>query len=198
MKILGVKGRVLTGILKTKWIRCDSQIGCLSRFPGVGIHLLNSNDVWVSFLEGFEKNFESYGPERLDSVGEPYDFDSLMHYDNQAFSKNGQNTLESLADPTRSLGNMDDFSKIDIKQLLKSYPCKAGDKKPKDKKKERSPESKSVFFYAVRQDLTTLHELTLLSFSYPTHRCRKKKIYIYIMYQNLVCILFANLYNKQS
>ena len=146
MKILGVKGRVLTGILKTKWIRCDSQIGCLSRFPGVGIHLLNSNDVWVSFLEGFEKNFESYGPERLDSVGEPYDFDSLMHYDNQAFSKNGQNTLESLADPNRSLGNMDDFSKIDIKQLLKSYPCKAGDKKPKDKKKERSPESKSVFF----------------------------------------------------
>lgn len=112
-----------------------------------------------------------------------------MHYDNQAFSKNGQNTLESLADPTRSLGNMDDFSKIDIKQLLKSYPCKAGDKKPKDKKKERSPESKSVFFNAVRQDLTTLHELT--------HRCRKKK-YIYIMYQNLVCILFANLYNKQS
>lgn len=69
-----------------------------------------------------------------------------MHYDNQAFSKNGQNTLESLADPNRSLGNMDDFSKIDIKQLLKSYPCKAGDKKPKDKKKERSPESKSVFF----------------------------------------------------
>ena len=145
MKILGVKGRVLTGILKTKWIRCDNQIGCLPRFPGVGIHLLNSNDVWVSFLEGFEKNFESYGPERLDSVGEPYDFDSLMHYDNQAFSKNGQNTLESLADPNRSLGNMDDFSKIDIKQLLKSYPCKAGDKKPKDKKKERSPESKSVF-----------------------------------------------------
>ena len=103
--------------------------------------------MWVSFLEGFEKNFESYGPERLDSVGEPYDFDSLMHYDNQAFSKNGQNTLESLADPNRSLGNMDDFSKIDIKQLLKSYPCKAGDKKPKDKKKERSPESKSVFFF---------------------------------------------------
>ena len=29
----GGEGRVLTGILKTKWIRCDSQIGCLSRFP---------------------------------------------------------------------------------------------------------------------------------------------------------------------
>ena len=197
MKRLGGEGRVLTGILKTKWIRCDTREVACPDSHGVSIHLLNFNDVWVSFLEGFEKNFESYGPERLDSVGEPYDFDSLMHYDNQAFSKNGQNTLESLADPTRSLGNMDDFSKIDIKQLLKSYPCKAGDKKPKDKKKERSPESKSVFFYAVRQDLTTLHELTLLSFSYPTHRCRKKK-YIYIMYQNLVCILFANLYNKQS
>lgn len=179
MKRLGGEGRVLTGILKTKWIRCDTREVACPDSHGVSIHLLNSNDVWVSFLEGFEKNFESYGPERLDSVGEPYDFDSLMHYDNQAFSKNGQNTLESLADPNRSLGNMDDFSKIDIKQLLKSYPCKAGDKKPKDKKKERSPESKSVFFYAVRQGLTTLHELTLLSFSYPTHRCRKKKKYIY-------------------
>lgn len=106
--------------------------------------------LWWNIEPGFEKNFESYGPERLDSVGEPYDFDSLMHYDNQAFSKNGQNTLESLADPNRSLGNMDDFSKIDIKQLLKSYPCKAGDKKPKDKKKERSPESKCLDVYQNR------------------------------------------------
>ena len=153
--------------------------------------------MWVSFLEGFEKNFESYGPERLDSVGEPYDFDSLMHYDNQAFSKNGQNTLESLADPNRSLGNMDDFRKIDIKQLLKSYPCKAWDKKPKDKKKERSPESKSVFFLCCPTgfNYTTRANSPLFQLSDSSLPQKKK---IYIIYQKLVCILFANLYNKQS
>ena len=66
----------------------------------------------------------------MDSADEPYDFDSLMHYDNRAFSKNGDNTLQAITDPNRPLGNMDDFSAIDIKQLLKDYPCKAWDKKP--------------------------------------------------------------------
>lgn len=81
----------------------------------------------------------------MDSAEEPYDFDSLMHYDNQAFSKNGDNTLQSLSDPDRPLGNMDDFSAVDIKQLLKDYPCKPWDKKPAvddGKKKEKSEESK--------------------------------------------------------
>lgn len=99
-------------------------------------------------FKGFEKNFDSYGPDRLDSAEEPYDFDSLMHYDNQAFSKNGENTLQSIADPKRSLGNMDDFSAIDIKQLLKDYPCKPWDKKPAvqiDNKKERSKKREYTF-----------------------------------------------------
>ena len=81
----------------------------------------------------------------MDSDEEPYDFDSLMHYDNQAFSKNGENTLQSISDPNRPLGNMDDFSVIDIKQLLKYYPCKPWDKKPPingDTKKDKSEKSK--------------------------------------------------------
>ncbi|XP_067040588.1 hatching enzyme 1.2-like [Acropora muricata] len=101
--------------------------------------------LWWNIEPGFEKNFDSYGPDRLDSAEEPYDFDSLMHYDNQAFSKNGENTLQSIADPKRSLGNMDDFSAIDIKQLLKDYPCKPWDKKPAaqiNNKKERSKKRK--------------------------------------------------------
>ena len=87
--------------------------------------------VYFRFIsKGFEKNFDSYGPDRVDSAEEPYDFDSLMHYDNRAFSKNGDFTLQAISDPNRPLGNMDDFSSIDIKQLLKDYPCKAWDKKP--------------------------------------------------------------------
>ncbi|XP_078369548.1 zinc metalloproteinase nas-4-like [Oculina patagonica] len=103
--------------------------------------------LWWNIEPGFEKNFDSYGPDRMDSPEEPYDFDSLMHYDNRAFSKNGDNTLQSISDPNRALGNMDDFSDIDIKQLLKDYPCKAWDKKPaadSGKKKEKSEESKCM------------------------------------------------------
>lgn len=100
-----------------------------------------SVNLLTDWFKGFEKNFDSYGPDRLDSAEQPYDFDSLMHYDNQAFSKNGENTLQSIADPKRSLGNMDNFSAIDIKQLLKYYPCKPWDKKPTaqiiDNNKER-------------------------------------------------------------
>lgn len=136
--------------------------------------MLHSNDRWLSFLEGFEKNFESYGPDRLDSAGEPYDFDSLMHYDNQAFSKNGHDTLQSLADPHRSLGNMDDFSEIDIKQLLKSYPCKVWDKKPKNKKKERSPESKFAYGNLLFYGSNCTFTLIVLTVSYAPHRRRIK------------------------
>ena len=63
-----------------------------------------------------------------------------MHYDNQAFSKNGENTLQAISDPDRRLGNMDDFSAIDIKQLLKHYPCKAWDRKPVDNAGQRKAE----------------------------------------------------------
>lgn len=95
---------------------------------------------FVLYFTGFEKNFDSYGPDRVDSAEEPYDFDSLMHYDNQAFSKNGENTLQAISDPDRHLGNMDDFSAIDIKQLLKHYPCKAWDRKPGDNGGQRKAE----------------------------------------------------------
>ncbi|XP_020603064.1 zinc metalloproteinase nas-4-like isoform X2 [Orbicella faveolata] len=101
--------------------------------------------LWWNIEPGFEQNFDSYGPDRVDSAEEPYDFDSLMHYDNQAFSKNGDNTLQSISDPNRPLGNMDDLSVIDIKQLLKYYPCKPWDKKPPingDTKKDKSEERK--------------------------------------------------------
>ena len=63
-----------------------------------------------------------------------------MHYDNQAFSKNGENTLQAISDRDRHLGNMDDFSAIDIKQLLKHYPCKAWDRKPVDNGGQRKAE----------------------------------------------------------
>ena len=56
-----------------------------------------------------------------DTLGEPYDPDSIMHYANNAFSKNGLPTLIYKADPKRRLGQRNGLSEIDILQLNKLY-----------------------------------------------------------------------------
>ena len=38
-------------------------------------------------------NFAKYGPSRINSFGVPYDYNSLMHFEEKAFSKNGQPTI---------------------------------------------------------------------------------------------------------
>lgn len=58
-------------------------------------------------------NFAKYGPSRIDSLGVPYDYKSLMHFGESAFSKNGQPTItpkqEGVSTCTRwlhSIGNV--------------------------------------------------------------------------------------------
>ena len=65
-----------------------------------------------------------------------------MHYDNLAFSANGNDTLRSLADPKKQLGQMDAFSKTDVKQVLKVYPCSAGGTNKDKKEQEKGQETK--------------------------------------------------------
>lgn len=129
-----------SGITQPHHLHAWSRLSSLKYIVnGVGI-IRKRTSCLALYFTGFEKNFDSYGPDRVDSAEEPYDFDSLMHYDNQAFSKNGENTLQAISDPDRRLGNMDDFSAIDIKQLLKHYPCKAWDRKPVDNAGQRKAE----------------------------------------------------------
>ncbi|XP_067120553.1 tolloid-like protein 1 [Centruroides vittatus] len=75
--------------------------------------------------EEFVKEFEKASSFEIDSLGFGYDFQSIMHYPSNIFSKNGKATMESLNESTPITGNSGMLSKIDIAQTKKLYNCPA-------------------------------------------------------------------------
>lgn len=54
-------------------------------------------------------------------------FQSCLHYNNQAFSKNLEDTIESRTDPSRRFGQRENFSLHDVQQINQLYNCKVND-----------------------------------------------------------------------
>ncbi|CAB3998734.1 zinc metallo ase nas-4-like, partial [Paramuricea clavata] len=79
--------------------------------------------LWWNIQEGMKRNFRSYSHYPADSLNEPYDLFSIMHYDNKAFSSNGQDTMQSRRNPYLRFGKLRSLSRVDIKQLTKLYSC---------------------------------------------------------------------------
>lgn len=69
------------------------------------------------------RNFISYRYGPINTLDEPYDFHSIMHYDNKAFTKNGKDTLQSLTNPKMKLGQTKRLTKTDVNQINKLYRC---------------------------------------------------------------------------
>lgn len=80
--------------------------------------------------EGMEHNFQKYTGgqvRRLPANRGFYDYDSCLHYNNQAFSKNFEDTIESRTDPSRRFGQRENFSLHDVQQINQLYNCKVND-----------------------------------------------------------------------
>ncbi|XP_048575619.1 zinc metalloproteinase nas-7 isoform X2 [Nematostella vectensis] len=82
------------------------------------------NVLWENVLPGQQKNFNRWNGRKLDFVGQAYDFTSVMHYGNTAFSKNGKPTMISIKDPNLQFGatrsTLSDTDKIQLNAL---YDC---------------------------------------------------------------------------
>ena len=62
-------------------------------------------------------NFEKYDSSYIDDTqNTPYDYASVMHYGQDAFSSNGYPTIEPLQ-PGVQIGQRDDMSSIDIQEV---------------------------------------------------------------------------------
>lgn len=72
---------------------------------------------WGNILPGMQGQFDKISASFQDLLGETYDYRSVMHYDSTAFSKNGQNTIETIQPGfTSTIGAAVDLSDADVKK----------------------------------------------------------------------------------
>lgn len=72
---------------------------------------------------GEDHNFNKYSRRDIDLLKVPYDFDSIMHYGPKSFSKNGKDTIRSILDPNRPLGQRNGFTSLDAHEINALYDC---------------------------------------------------------------------------
>ena len=82
-------------------------------------------DVFVC-IQGFESAFQKYGRDKIDSLGLPYDYGSIMYYPFNTFSKNGQPTLRTLQ-PLNGKSPYKTLSDLDAQQTNKMYGCSSSE-----------------------------------------------------------------------
>ncbi|KAK3719746.1 hypothetical protein QZH41_011021, partial [Actinostola sp. cb2023] len=80
---------------------------------------------WSNIAKGARSNFEKYPHGEADYLNAPYDYLSIMHYPQYAFSRNGHRTIVPIRSGVR-IGQRRGFSKVDIQQINKLYGCSGG------------------------------------------------------------------------
>jgi len=74
---------------------------------------------------GKEHNFNKHSLSYTQLIG-AYDYYSVMHYNDKAFSKNGQKTITRKDGGSTNFGNRSGFSNADVQKLMTLYQCSGG------------------------------------------------------------------------
>ncbi|XP_076358916.1 zinc metalloproteinase nas-15-like [Tachypleus tridentatus] len=79
--------------------------------------------LWNNIQAGMAYNFAKYTLQKIQHLGEPYDYASIMHYGEYAFSKSrNQPTIKPLRAGV-TIGQRNGFSSTDIRKINKLYQC---------------------------------------------------------------------------
>ncbi|XP_077982877.1 uncharacterized protein LOC144437740 isoform X2 [Glandiceps talaboti] len=78
---------------------------------------------WHNIERGRHDEFQKYGHKTTDTLGAPYDYFSVMHYHETAFSKNGRPTIVPKLIPDVEIVDKNFFSRWDLFKLNKLYKC---------------------------------------------------------------------------
>ncbi|UJR11875.1 hypothetical protein I4U23_016054 [Adineta vaga] len=81
---------------------------------------------YENIQSGMEHNFDKYSNTVVDTQNTSYDYQSVMHYQLNAFSNNGLPTIEPLRENIR-IGQLDNMSSIDIEEVRLFYNCSSTD-----------------------------------------------------------------------
>ncbi|CAH0699125.1 unnamed protein product [Spodoptera exigua] len=82
--------------------------------------------VWENIIPGHEANFVKHSNESVSDFGVPYDYHSVMHYPDTAFTANGSQTVIPLKDNV-TIGQREGLSHGDILKLNRMYCEEAAD-----------------------------------------------------------------------
>ncbi|XP_020915721.1 low choriolytic enzyme [Exaiptasia diaphana] len=80
--------------------------------------------IWANIPQGVRFNFNKMTVSQIDSLGTPYDYASVMHYDRTAFGSGRETIRPKKAGVT--LGNRRGPTGIDIRQMNLLYKCGGG------------------------------------------------------------------------
>ena len=69
-----------------------------------------------------ERNFNKYDNSFVDTKNTPYDYESVMHYEKDAFTSNGLPTIEPI-EPNVEIGQRIWMSPLDIEEVRLVYNC---------------------------------------------------------------------------
>lgn len=74
-------------------------------------------------IRGFEHNFDHLSPNWFSNFGTPYELMSVMHYERNAFSRNGQDTVIPHDRSYINLIGQGRFTSGDATRLNRMYQC---------------------------------------------------------------------------